>query len=61
MKAFFVTVGTVFGLIVVAHVARVVVEPAKAADPWYWGLTAIAAVLSGWSWYLLWNSRRTTG
>jgi hypothetical protein len=53
MKPFLIVVGTVFGLIVVAHVARMVVEPHVARDPWYWLLTILAAVLSGWAWRLL--------
>ena len=61
MNAFLVTVGVVFGLVVIAHVARMVVEPHVATDPWYWALTLIAAALSGWSWYLFWTSRQTKG
>ena len=33
MKAYIVTTGTLFGLIVVAHVLRIVAEPHLAADP----------------------------
>ena len=43
MKAYIVTTGTLFGLIVVAHVLRIVAEPHLAADPWYILLTAAAA------------------
>jgi hypothetical protein len=58
MNAFFVTVGTVTGLVVLAHVARMVAEPRMAGQPWYWIITAIAAALSVWSWRLCWTSRK---
>jgi hypothetical protein len=57
MKPFLFVAGAVFGLIVVAHVARMVVEPHVARDPWYWLLTVVAAVLSAWAWRLLWRAR----
>ena len=56
MKSFLIVVGAVFGLIVVAHVARMVAEPHLVRDPWYWLLTVVAAVLSGWAWRLLWRT-----
>ena len=59
MKPFLVTVGTVFGLIVIAHIARVVAEPRMAGDLWFWGLTVIAAALSAWAWRLFWVLRRS--
>ena len=57
MKIFLVAVGTVFALIVVAHIARFVAEPRLATDPWYWLLTIVAAALSAWAWSLLWRAR----
>ena len=53
MKAYIVTTGTLFGLIVVAHVMRAVEEPHLATDPWYILLTAAAAAISLWAWRLL--------
>jgi hypothetical protein len=54
MKAYIVTTGTLFGLIVVAHVLRVVEEGSHlAADPWYILLTAAAAGMSVWAWRLV--------
>jgi hypothetical protein len=53
MKAFLITAGTIFGLIVVAHIARMVDEPSKARDPLFWALTALSAGLSLWAWRLL--------
>jgi hypothetical protein len=57
MKAFLIAVGTVFALIVIAHIARMIAEPRMAAAPWYWLLTLAAAGFSGWAWRLLWTSR----
>jgi xanthine/uracil permease len=61
MKPFLIVVGTVFGLIVVAHLARTVVEPQMARDPWFWFLTILAAGMSAWAWRLLWTSRASKG
>ena len=58
MKAFLITVGTVFALIVLAHVARMVAEPRVAHEPWFLLITAGAAALSAWAWRLAWTSRR---
>jgi hypothetical protein len=56
MRAFLVTVGTVFALIVVAHIARIVAEPEMAREPWFWLLTIASAALSGWAWRLWWTT-----
>jgi hypothetical protein len=61
MKPFLITVGTAFALIVVAHIARVAVEPDMAKDPWFWLLTLIAAGLSAWAWRLVWSTRKAPG
>lgn len=61
MKAFLITAGTVFGLIAIAHIARIVVEPRMAAEPWFLILTVIAAALSAWSWRLFWTLRGSKG
>ena len=54
MKAYLATTGTVFGLIVVAHVWRAVAEgPAIAKSPVFILLTVAAAALSVWAWRLL--------
>ena len=58
MKAYIVTTGTLFGLIVVAHALRVVAEPHLAADPWYILLTAAAAGITTWAWRLVRNLPR---
>jgi len=61
MKAFLATVGTVFGLVVVAHLARIAEEPDMAREPWFWLITVIAAALSVWAWRLFWISRGPGG
>ena len=54
MKAYVITTGIVFALLTVAHLARMVVEDAHlAADPIYIAITATAAALSGWAFYVL--------
>ena len=59
MKAFLVTSGTIFGLLVVVHAYRITIEPQMARDPWFWAITVLAAILSLWAWRLVWQSRRT--
>ena len=50
MKAYAITTGTVFGLIVVAHIWRIVVEGfALAKDPVFVVVTVAAGVLLFWS------------
>jgi hypothetical protein len=59
MKAYILTTGTVFGLIAVAHVLRMVLEsPRLATEPWYLALTVVAAAFCLWAVRLLWLSRR---
>jgi hypothetical protein len=60
MKAFLITAAIVFDLVVLAHNARIVVEPRVARDPWFLGITLVALVLSGWAWVLVLLSRRNT-
>ena len=61
MKAFLITAGTTFALLVVAHIVRIVVEPRMASDPWFWLITVAAAALSLWAWRLFWQSRQSNG
>ena len=54
MKTYVMTTGAVFGLLVVAHVWRVIEEGSHVArDPWYMLSTAVAAALCLWAWRLL--------
>jgi hypothetical protein len=59
VKAFLVTTGTVFGLIVIAHRARVHAESQMASDPWFWAITIVAGGLSVWAWWLAWKMHRS--
>jgi hypothetical protein len=48
------TTGTLFGLVTLAHILRIVDEsPALATDPWYVLLTLASAALCVWAWRLL--------
>ena len=54
MKAYVVTTGTVFALIVATHIWRAVAEgPRVAMDPVYIVLTVVAAALPPWAWRVL--------
>jgi hypothetical protein len=54
MKAYLVTTSTIFLLILVAHVLRVFAEgPRTFTDPWFLGMTLLAAGLCAWGWRLL--------
>jgi hypothetical protein len=58
MKAYVMTTGAIFGLIVLAHVARVVAEgPRLATDPFFVLLTVLAAALCVWAVRLLGTAR----
>ncbi len=53
MKAYVITTGAVFGLLVLAHIWRVFAEsPHLATDPWFVLLTVLAAALCLWAWRL---------
>jgi len=53
MKAYLITTGTVFGLIVVAHVWRLTAEPSQLKEPGFLALTLVAAGLSAWAFGLV--------
>lgn len=51
MKAYIVTTGTIFGLLTVAHVWRVVEEGAHlATEPSFAIMTLLSAALCVWAW-----------
>ena len=51
MKAYVVTTGTLFGLLVAVHAWRVVEEgPGAAKDPFFIAITVAAAALCLWAW-----------
>ena len=54
MKAYLVTTGSIFGLIVLAHILRIMEEGQHLArDPWYILFTAAAGAMSVWAWRLV--------
>jgi hypothetical protein len=56
MKAYVVTTGSLFGLIVGAHVWRALAEgPHLAAEPFFILMTVAAAALCLWACRLLWS------
>lgn len=59
MKAYLIASGSVFGLLVLAHLARLVAEGWQAArDPFFVASTVLAAGLGLWAWRLLTKSAR---
>ncbi len=59
MKAYLITTGTVFALLALAHVWRVVAESnLLATDPWFVLITVISAAMSVWAFRLLRTSTR---
>ena len=58
MRTYVMTTGVIFGLLVVAHVWRMIAESASlATDPWYLLITVAAGLLSVWALLLLRRSR----
>ena len=59
MKAYLITTGCIFALIVILHIWRMCAEwPRLATDPFFLLLTALAAGLSVWAFRLLRLSSR---
>lgn len=53
MRRYLLVTGTIFGLIVVAHIWRAIAESHQLArDPWFIALTVVAAALSIWAFRL---------
>jgi hypothetical protein len=58
MRTYVAVTGTLFGLLALVHVWRVVAESNRlAADPWYVALTALSAGLCVWACRLLLAAR----
>jgi hypothetical protein len=54
MRTYVITTGTIFGLLTLAHVLRILTESrALATDPWYMLITVLTAVLCVWAWRVL--------
>lgn len=56
MKPYVITIGTVFGLLTLAHVWRAFLEPRILTDSWFVVITLAAAALCIWAWHLVWFS-----
>ncbi len=51
MKVYIAASGTIFGLLTLAHIARIVLESsALIKDPSYMAITAAAAAMCVWAW-----------
>jgi uncharacterized membrane protein len=59
MRAYVAITGTVFALLVAAHIARVMKEVHLARDPFFLVATAIALVFAIWAGRLLWRHTST--
>jgi multisubunit Na+/H+ antiporter MnhE subunit len=57
VRTYVIATGVVFGLITVAHVWRLVVEPHLLREPWFMLLTLVAAGLAVAAWRV---ARRTS-
>ena len=54
MKAYLVATGSLFGVLTVLHVWRIIEEgPQLARNPWWILITIAAAALAVWAWRLL--------
>jgi hypothetical protein len=61
MKAYVITTGTIFGLLTLAHLARMVLETGRLArEPEYWLITLTAAALCVWAVRVYSQMRRTS-
>ena len=57
MRTYVMTTGVIFGLLVVAHIWRMLVEGHLATQPEYIVITLVALLLSLWAARLVWRSR----
>lgn len=53
MRTYVVVTGIIFGLLTVAHVWRMILEPHLATDPWFLLFTGAAAALMVVAWRVL--------
>ena len=54
MKAYLITTGSLFGVLTVLHVWRIIEEgPQLARNPWWILITIAAAALAVWAWRLV--------
>lgn len=60
MKSYVITTGAVFGLVALAHVWRMAEEGAHVThNPWFLGITALAAGLCLWAVLVLRSATRS--
>jgi hypothetical protein len=59
MKAYILTTGSLFGLLAIVHIWRMVVESGAAKEPWVVGMTVLSVVLCVWAGRLLKTFRST--
>jgi hypothetical protein len=52
LKAYVITAGVVFGLLTLAHIWRIIVEPNLASDPWFILTTLASGALCLGAWYV---------
>jgi hypothetical protein len=57
MRAYVIATGVVFGLITLAHVWRIVVEPRLATEPWFLLTTIVSAALCVGAWRVMRRSK----
>jgi len=57
MRAYVMTTGIIFALLVVAHAWRIVVEPHLWHDPWWFLITGAALALAVWAFSLMRGGR----
>jgi hypothetical protein len=58
MKAYVITTGSIFALLVVAHIFRIVQERQLATEPWFLLLTMLSAALAVWALLLIRTANR---
>ena len=59
MRTYVIVTGVIFGLLTLAHIWRLTVEPHLARDPWFMAFTVAAAVLCVLSWRVVRRSTRS--
>jgi hypothetical protein len=60
VRAYVITTGTVFGLLTVAHLLRMVMEkPDLASEPFYLAITAASAALCVWAFVVLRRAKQS--
>lgn len=57
MRTYVILAGLIFGLLAVAHLWRMLVEPHLATDPWFIVITVAAGALSFAAWRVVARSR----